>query len=91
MNSLFEEVQSKKDIFSKLTYMYENLNEDNMQECCDVFKTLEFQNLVSYAKRKKVEGGTFSQQDYMNIALFVDTLQAIYNYSGCDTGRRYAE
>lgn len=86
MNSLFEEVQSKKDIFSKLTYMYENLNEDNMQECCDVFKTLEFQNLVSYAKRKKVEGSTFSQQDYMNIALFVDTLQAIYNYSGCDTG-----
>lgn len=86
MNSLFEEVQSKKDIFSKLTYMYENMNEENIQECCDVFKTLEFQNLISYAKRKKIEGSSFSQQDYMNIALFVDTLQAIYNYSGCDTG-----
>lgn len=83
---MLEEVQKRDDINAKLSYIYENLNEDNMEECCEILQTLEFKNFISFVKRKKLEGGMFSDKDYISIALLVDILQSIYNYSDLETG-----
>lgn len=85
-DSIIEEIQKREDINGKLSFMYENIDETNMKDCCDILQTLEFKNFVSFVKRKKLEGGTFSDKDYISIALLVDILQVIYNYSGFDTG-----
>lgn len=83
---MIEKVQSMTSFHSKLMYMYEHIDEDNMEECVELLNTLEFKTFVSFVKRKKLEGGVFSENDYVNISLLVDILQTIYNYSGLDTG-----
>lgn len=84
--NIFDEVAKINDFRSKLMYVHDNMNSSNISDCAKVTSSLEVKRFVMFMISKKLKADTFTDDDYVNIQLLVDILQAIDNYSSIETG-----
>lgn len=84
--SLIEKTNELGSVSSKIDYLNENINKDNIEECSEVIKGQDVQKVIQFLLSKSRNKEDIDKEELYLINSIIKVLQSIYNYDSIDTG-----
>lgn len=84
--SILDEINKLTSVSSKIDFLNENINKENIRECSEVIKQDDVQHTIQFLLSKSRNREMIDKEDLYLINSIIKVLQSIYNYDSIDTG-----